>query len=129
MKWDVRLQVGTKYDTAYLRLSRWVPFYAKSRNKLEFFADGVYLGPDADGTEPLFRSDSVRRALGDFGDLIDVKTWTVLRPATASEWDLFWRATRSGKAWWAKIGGVDVVVDYGLPTVPRESPRGPLESE
>ncbi len=131
MQWDVRLQVGVWYDTAYLRLSRWVPFYARSRNKLEFFADGVYLGPDADGTEPLFRSDSVRRALGDFGNLVDVRTWKVLRPATAAEWDVYRRATHGGRAWRAEIGGMDCVIEYDTkpPPAPVQSRRGPASGE
>ena len=87
MSFDQRLIKGQRYNTAYLRVSRWHPFYARSRDKLEFFADGVYLGPDSEGVEPFFVSSSVRRALGDFGVLRIYATAGVIeRAATEAEW-------------------------------------------
>ena len=97
MSYDQRLVKGRQYNTAYLRVSRWHPFCVKSRNKLEFFSDGVYLGPDDDGVEPFFHSSSVRRALGDFGTFRVFATHGLIeRAATEQEYLEYRRSLRPG---------------------------------
>jgi hypothetical protein len=59
----LRLTIGNKYDVTTLvalPVGEWIDpsdtisGYATGYSYLDWFRDGVYLGPDEDGVEPLF---------------------------------------------------------------------------
>ena len=65
----LRLTTGNTYDVtklAALPVGEWIDpsdtisGYASGYSYLDWFRDGVYLGPDEDGVEPLFVRSSVR---------------------------------------------------------------------
>ena len=61
----LRLTTGNKYDVTKLSalpVCEWIDpsdTIVGGYNYLDWFRDGVYLGPDEDGVEPLFEVDSV----------------------------------------------------------------------
>ena len=64
----LRLTIGQKYAVltlVALPVGEWVDphdsisGYATGYSYLDWFVDGVYIGPDEDGVEPLFEADSV----------------------------------------------------------------------
>ena len=68
MKTALRLTTGNKYDVSTLSalpVGEWIDpsdtisGYASGYSYLDWFRDGVYLGPDEDGVEPLFEVGSV----------------------------------------------------------------------
>ena len=62
-----KLTTGTRYDFARLAFAGWTgpdAAIANADDTLDcwaYFRDGVYLGPDADGVEPLFSADTTPR--------------------------------------------------------------------
>ena len=52
----IRLTTGQKYDVDTLFLAGWSTGedHRIGYHYSDYFRDGVYLGPDADGVEPLF---------------------------------------------------------------------------
>ena len=72
MKTALRLTTGNKYDVTKLSalpVGEWIDPHdtisspASGYSYLDWFRDGVYLGHDEYGVEPLFDADSVQAAI------------------------------------------------------------------
>jgi hypothetical protein len=84
---------GVKYDARRLRLYYWIDAsnnpvdVSANRHFLQYFTkDGVFMGPDGDGIQPVFRNDHLEVQNATWGWLFDLRDDDYIgRPATREE--------------------------------------------